>query len=102
MMNSEINNHECYFIKNYRIVCNQVIEDIIPETKKASIKVKNYLQTQNFTHELKKIVNLGGELEKYILSTLKYSLAESIFIRQSLYIRYLLKTIFNVKDVLNK
>jgi hypothetical protein len=42
MINSEeINHNEYYFIKNYRIVCNQVIEDIIPENKKENIKVKS-------------------------------------------------------------
>jgi hypothetical protein len=47
MLNSEeTKNYECYFIKNFRIVCNQVIEDFIPNNKKENIKVQ--LLTQDF------------------------------------------------------
>jgi hypothetical protein len=42
MINSEEKyQNEYHFIKNFRIACNQVIEDIIPESKKENIKVSD-------------------------------------------------------------
>jgi hypothetical protein len=93
----EESKNEIYFLKHYSTVLNQLIEENISDIKRENIKVIIF-NNQSFTEELKVLKNKGNNgIVDQILTMIRYSLSESLYIRQSYYLRYLLKNIFNVK-----